>query len=79
MRKTKLVDVRQSKAKIALSNRSENYKQPLQKTAKNFLIEKARWHRDITSELEIDIALSCLNVCRYMLVWIIWLCFYASR
>ena len=78
MRKIKLVSVRQSKAKIALRNQSQIYQEPLQTKANNFAFEQTQRYRHTIGELEIDIALSCLNACKYLLIWIIGLCLYSS-
>lgn len=72
MRKTKLFSIRQSIAKALLNDQSQTKIQPLE------VMHKNQQDTYITNELEIDIALSCLNACKYVLFWIIGLCLYSS-
>ncbi|BAZ53806.1 hypothetical protein NIES4103_64900 [Nostoc sp. NIES-4103] len=78
MRKIKSVDVRQVKARTMSTNLSKTYKQSLQAVTNYFFFENVKQHQILSSELEIDIVLICLNTCRYVLLWIILLCVYAS-
>jgi hypothetical protein len=78
MKKTKLLDLKPSTSKSKLNNRSSIYKQTLQNIATDLILENKTRHRRIANELEIDIALSCLNACKYILAWIVFLCLYSS-
>jgi hypothetical protein len=46
--------------------------------SKNINLNQTTQDTSITNELEIDIALSFLNACKYVLAWIICLCIYSS-
>ncbi|MCG6136458.1 MAG: hypothetical protein MET45_17735 [Nostoc sp. LLA-1] len=75
MKKTKSL---KKKAKNALRNRSTTYNQPLSVMANGFSYGITKRQQGTTSELEIDIALSCLSACKYGLIWIVGLCLYSS-
>ncbi|WP_414542193.1 hypothetical protein [Nostoc sp. CCY0012] len=75
MKKTKSL---KKKAKNVLRNRSTTYNQRLSLMANGFSYDTTKQQQGTTSELEIDIALSCLNACKYGLIWIVGLCLYSS-
>ncbi|WP_339374518.1 hypothetical protein [Nodularia spumigena] len=78
MRKSKSFNIRQSIAKSLFNTRTQTHTQPLQVMSKNITLNQTTQDTYITNELEIDIALSFLNACKYVLAWIICLCIYSS-
>jgi ribosome biogenesis GTPase A len=78
MRISPAVNTTKSIAKGLLNNLLQTYSHPEQGMSKSLNYKENRQDTSMTNELEIDIALSCLDACKYGLVWIIFLCIYSS-
>jgi hypothetical protein len=78
MRISPAVNTTKSIAKSFLNNLLQTYTQPEKGMSKSLDYNQTRQNTSMTNELEIDIALSCLDACKYGLVWIIVLCIYSS-
>jgi hypothetical protein len=78
MRISPAVNTTKSIAKSLLNNLLQTYTQPEKGMSKSLDYNQTRQNTSMTNELEIDIALSCLDACKYGLVWIIVLCIYSS-
>jgi hypothetical protein len=78
MRISPAVNTTKSIAKSLLNNLLQTYTQPEKGMSKSLDYNQKRQNTSMKNELEIDIALSCLNACKYGLVWILSLCIYSS-
>lgn len=78
MRISPAVNTTKSIAKSLLHNLLQTYTQPEKAMSKSLNYNEIRQDKSMKHELEIDIALSCLDACKYGLVWILFLCIYSS-
>jgi hypothetical protein len=78
MRVTRLLNMRQLKAKTSFTNRFKAYKKLLQETGNKVSFEKTKWHILMANELETDIVLVCCDALKYFLLAVILLCLFQT-